>query len=278
MKLYQYGNTVLLGLLVSACGGGGGGDNSPSPQRNASVCYNEDLSAQGAEFTVDYSFRGQYAQEGEELVDLSTLESEIYGFRVSNGSQVTFNNEPDIHQLSIFYRDPDINGNLVENSTDPEFDFYKFDDDNKILTNLGYAYYVPSNDGTSAQYYENVYLPTGLEERYDLETNEEYSSGTITRRTFIDGEYEGDITIEQATKFLGVQNITVNGKSYQACKMQRSRTIAYSDFTSESTYVYYLGVGNGINLKSTFDAKYSDGNSYRSIRELTAATINGKSL
>lgn len=276
MKLYQYGNTVLLGLLVSACGGGGGGDNSPSPQRNASVCYNEGLSAQGAEFTVDYSFRGQYAQEGEELVDLSTLESEIYGFRVSNESQVTFNNEPDIHQLSIFYRDSDVNGNLVENSTDPEFDFYKFDDDNKILTNLGYAYYLPSFDGTSTQYYENVYLPTGLEERYDLETNEEYSSGTITRRTFIDGEYEGDITIEQTTKFLGVQNITVNGKSYEVCAMERTRNSTYPDYTAESTYVYYLGVESGVTLKSTNDIRYSDGDSYRSEREFIALTVNGK--
>ncbi|MGF1706838.1 hypothetical protein [Enterovibrio baiacu] len=274
MKFAKYGSATILGLIIAGCGGGDSSSESPNQLSNASVCYNDDLSADSAQFTLDYSIRSQFAEDGEELQDLNTLEPSTYGFRVQNGTKTTFGSSSDATEISVYAREEDSTGALVEVADrDPDIEYVKFDNDNKSSTYLGYQ------ERSSSSVFEVFFLPTGIEDRFDLDTNEEFTQDTITERAFSNGEQlDGDGTIDQTTVFLGIENIEVDGRNYQVCKIERKRTTTFPSLSSESTFVSYIGVGNGLTLKSTTDTRYDDGDSYRSIREVISASINGKSI
>ncbi|MDD1796413.1 hypothetical protein LRP50_25180 [Enterovibrio sp. ZSDZ42] len=278
MKFIKQGSAIALGFVISACGGGGGSSDSGgtgaegASLSNASSCYNPQRGQVGTTVTYDYAIRSVSTLPSEEEKSLDDAEWGYYGYHIINESIVSYSGNDGVIQSLSLYRYFDGDGNFTSQEEDGFYEYTQYDDDEKSKTHFGYKEEIGSST------YEEQYLPSGWKMSYDVDEGNEISLDSITARYFIDGVGQRDTTVDVATKFIGKESITLNGTVYKTCKFEEKTVTTAPDFTSEATYVSYVGEGNGITLMSTRFREWEDGETYRSVRQITSASINGEPI
>ncbi|WP_156168202.1 hypothetical protein [Grimontia sp. AD028] len=220
MKLAKYGPLSLLAVFLTGC-------EEIDRSVSSSLCFNEALDKEGAEYTVDNIYR------------LKDSHNYSYGAgeKVVTGGEVSVPRMTGVKatQFFTYKRKKHKDGHFYTLSPDkPEETFFSSHD----------VFY-----GVSGGNEDWYYFPSGLQGKDELFKGEKYESENIFKR-FIDGVEQPEVEIETTVTFLGVEELDFNGHIFPACKRKTRFEGSFENGREfDLSYFSYVGVGNGIPIE-----------------------------
>ncbi|WP_281543767.1 hypothetical protein [Grimontia sp. SpTr1] len=217
MTFAKYGLFTFLVLFLTGC-------EEIDRSVSSSLCFNEALDKEGAEYTVDYIYR------------LKDSHNYSYGAgeKVVTGGEVSVPRMPGEKATQFF---------VYKRKKHKDGHFYTLDPDKpEEISFSTYNVFYGSIEGNEDWYY----FPSGIQGKDDLFKGEKYKSENIIKY-FIDGVEQPEVEVETTVTFLGIEELDINGHIFPACKrimrmegsLENGREFDFSLFS-------YVGVGNGI--------------------------------